>query len=142
MARDEESKKSKKTPKYNQGTTPRSNDHEILGQLAGRHLVLAFNCFKGLGVFGEGNQKKITRSFIMNPVLENNGWKDEKTGTVIVGSKKSRKTKDLMMDDDYLKGKIEKHVILDYPHKAFYAKDSTVEQQRNTNKSQGVAQPI
>jgi hypothetical protein len=72
MAKDQTSKAAGKNPKYNQGTKPRNNDLEILYQLAGRHLVLAFNCFSGLGCFHEDYQKRITDDFLQNSVLEEN----------------------------------------------------------------------
>ncbi len=123
--------------KYNKGTNPRSNDHEILGQLAGRHLVLIFNCFKGLSTFSPDNQARITQNFIEKSVLDDNGWKDEKINT---SHKKSKtKQKDIMMDSPYLENKIEMHAILDYRNCIFYTKGSAIEQQQNTSKSQGMS---
>ncbi len=127
--------------KYNKGTNPRSNDHEILGQLAGRHLVLIFNCFKGISTFDVDNQEIITQDLIEKSVLNDNGWKDEKivVTTATSARKDKMKPKDTMMNYKYLEDMIAKYATLDYSHKIFYTADSAIEKQQNTSKSQGIS---
>ncbi len=127
--------------KYNKGTNPRSNDHEILGQLAGRHLVLAFNCFKGFGTFQVNNQETITRDFVKESVLNDNGWSNEKINTTISTSarKGATKQKDTMMDRPYIENKIKEYATLDYTNKIFYTAGSAIEQHQNASKSQGMS---
>jgi hypothetical protein len=131
MAKDKASKAAGKSPKYNQGTKPRNNDPEILYQLAGRHLVLAFNCFSGLGCFSVRQQKSITDSFLQNSVLEEGGWKGE-----IVEIVEQRRRKNIQMDEDHLKKEVTKCATLDSEHQKFYTNDSFVGQ-KETSKSHG-----
>ena len=129
MAKDEASRAASKSPKYNQGTKPRNNDPETLYQLAGRHLVLAFNCFSGLGCFHEDYQKQITDNFLQNSVLEANGWKDEIVEVV------GKKRKNVPINIKYLEKEVTKHAALDYQERNFYTKDSYVAQQKQTSRN-------
>ncbi len=109
------------TPKYNSGTLPRSNDPEIMYDVAGRHLVAAFNAFRGLSRFGRENQEAMVDGFLEKSVLENSelnrnqGWEglvDPKIGRAI--------------DLDSTKGEIEKVTILGHKNRIFAAKNSPV----------------
>jgi hypothetical protein len=77
MAQDEKSKQEGKKPKYNKGTKPRNNDPEIMYELTGRHIILCFNCFRGLSRFDKRNQQIITENFLQNCVLDGQGWVEE-----------------------------------------------------------------
>jgi hypothetical protein len=127
MAKDAASKTAGKTPKYNQGTKPRDNDPEILYQLAGRHLVLAFNCFGGLGCFSVRQQKSITDSFLQDSILEANGWKDEIVE--VVGTKR----RNVSINAKYLGREVTKNTVLDYQKQKFYTQDSYEAQQKQTS---------
>jgi hypothetical protein len=62
--------------KYNKDALPRDNDVEKLYQVAARHVVLIFNCFRGLSCFSEIRQRKIVDSFL-NDLIEKEGWREE-----------------------------------------------------------------
>lgn len=127
MAKDAASKAASKTPKYNQGTKPRNNDPEILYQLVGRHLVLAFNCFSGLGCFSVRQQESITDSFLQNSILEANGWNNEIVEVV------EKKRKNVPIDTRYLGREVAKHATLNYQEQNFYTKDSYEAHQKQTS---------
>ena len=65
-----------KQRKYNQAAEPRNNDPEIMYELAGRHLVLVMNCFKGLQRFDEDNKEEIVNKFLKQSVLEHGKWEE------------------------------------------------------------------
>jgi hypothetical protein len=62
--------------RYNKGTIPRNNDVDILYHVTARHIVLIFNCFKGLQKLSADMQRNIVDVFLKY-VIEFQGWKDE-----------------------------------------------------------------
>ena len=124
---EEEWQKVTERKKYNKGAKPRNNDPEILYQLAGRHLVLIFNCFRGLGCFGVRNQKQITDNFLQNSVLDEQGW-DLEHGK----SSSSALVSHSRMGLKPLEVGVENHATLDHQRGIFYASDSTRSQQEKT----------
>ncbi len=105
--------------KYNQGTKPRKNDPEILYQLAGRHLVLTFNCFAGLSYFSVINQKQITDDFLQNSVLDEQGWNHKLSTKPSTDKPENLKS---------LQDGIRDMTTLDYQNGIFYTNDSTKNQ--------------
>lgn len=75
--------------RYNKGTKPRNNDPEMMYEVVGGHLIVIFNCFKGLAEFDINKQERMVETFLTESVLEDKevtkgkeaktikGWKDE-----------------------------------------------------------------
>jgi hypothetical protein len=61
---------------YNKVALPRDNDVEKLYQVTARHVVLIFNCFKGLCKLGDEAQEAIVNNFLID-LIEKEGWKKE-----------------------------------------------------------------
>lgn len=61
---------------YNKGTQPRNNNPEILFQVTARHIVLVFNCFKGLSKLDPDIQDSIVKNFLKG-IIEKQGWEKE-----------------------------------------------------------------
>ena len=55
---------------------PRNNNVEILYHVVARHIVLIFNCFKGLQKLSADQQESIVYHFL-EKVIESQGWKNE-----------------------------------------------------------------
>lgn len=62
--------------KYNKGTEPRNNETDILYRVTARHVVLIFNCFKGLSEgFNKDQQEQIVKDFLRTVITEQTWYK-------------------------------------------------------------------
>jgi hypothetical protein len=61
---------------YNKGALPRDNAVDKLYQVTARHVVLIFNCFRGLCKLSVRTQQAIVDSFL-NDLIEKEGWKEK-----------------------------------------------------------------
>lgn len=109
--KDDEEWKKIAAKKYNKGTEPRDNNPEIMYQLAGRHLVLIMNCFKGLQQFNEDNKEQLMNKFLKQSLLKDGKWQEQE-----VDGKK--------LDLETVKEKVLDKSILNFGQNTYCTKDS------------------
>jgi hypothetical protein len=61
---------------YNKGALPRDNEVDKLYQVTARHVVLIFNCFRGLCKLGVRVQQAIVDNFLTD-LIRKKGWQSE-----------------------------------------------------------------